>query len=286
MADRELMSWKRFLESSPPGTTAELNQVIGPVAINGMAKIVIADLDLHCDHRGCDGNRRFSNYDVLDMRPSDYLFDFLNFICNNCKENVKKYAVRIVDIRVDGHHRTGTVTKIGEYPAFGQPLPSRVVTMFKEDKDLLFQGRRCENQALGIGAFAYYRRIVEGQKSRLLSEITRVARRLEAPADAIATLERAAKERQFVKALSDARDAIPQSLFIDGINPMMLLHNALSEGLHAGTDEQCLQAATVIRLVLSKLSERISDALEEDEALKAAVKKLESIRQQKQLPPP
>jgi hypothetical protein len=36
-------------------------------------------------------------------------------------------------------------------------------------------GRRAENQGMGIGAFAYYRRVVENQKNRIIAEIKRVA---------------------------------------------------------------------------------------------------------------
>ena len=36
------------------------------------------------------------------------------------------------------------------------------------------KGRRCGNLGLGIGAFVYYRRVVENQKSRILDEIIKV----------------------------------------------------------------------------------------------------------------
>ena len=55
-----------------------------------------------------------------------------------------------------------------------------------------------------------------------------------------------------------AKVAIPESLLINGHNPILLLHNALSEGVHAMTDEQCLELASSIRIVLAELSERIS----------------------------
>ena len=36
------------------------------------------------------------------------------------------------------------------------------------DRDDFLKGRRCENQGLGVGAFIYYRRVVENQKNRIL----------------------------------------------------------------------------------------------------------------------
>jgi hypothetical protein len=54
----------------------------------------------------------------------------------------------------------------------------------------------------------------------------------------------------------------------------MLLHSALSEGLHARTDEQCLEYATCIREVLVELAERVGKLLKEQAGLDAAVTKL------------
>ena len=54
----------------------------------------------------------------------------------------------------------------------------------------------------------------------------------------------------------------------------MLLHSALSEGLHAQTDEECLEVATSIRLVMTELADRISTALKDEAELKQAVSRL------------
>ena len=67
------------------------------------------------------------------------------------------------------------------------------------------------------------------------------------------------------------KDAIPQVLFVDNHNPLTLLHDALSEGIHELSDEECLQLATGIRQLLVSLSERISIALKDETEIKAAV---------------
>ncbi len=88
------------------------------------------------------------------------------------------------------------------------------------------------------------------------------------------TFDQAAQETQFSKAISMVRDAIPQVLFIDGHNPLTLLHNALSEGLHEKTDAECLELATSIRIILTELSERITLALKDEAELKQALSNL------------
>lgn len=92
------------------------------------------------------------------------------------------------------------------------------------------QGRRAENQGLGIGANAYYRRVVENQKGGIIEAILKAARRLDAKSDVIATLEDAAKQNQFTAEVEDIRLAIPEWLLIKGHSPLLLLHNALIEG--------------------------------------------------------
>lgn len=88
-------------------------------------------------------------------------------------------------------------------------------------------------------------------------------------------LDAARKEKQFLKAVKAVRHGIPPSLLIDGKhNPLDLLHSALSEGLHAKTDEECLALATHVRVVLVAFVENAAEALKDDAEVRAAVAKL------------
>jgi len=142
------------------------------------------------------------------------------------------------------------------------------------DRELFLQGRRAELRGLGIGAFAYYRRVVEEQKGRIIEEIGKVALKIKPSRETEELFEKAKAETQFSSAVDLIRSAIPESLLIDGHNPLTLLHSALSEGLHAQTDNECLELATSIRVVLTELAERISTALKEEATLKNAVSRL------------
>jgi hypothetical protein len=156
--------------------------------------------------------------------------------------------------------------------------------MIGPDRDAFLKGRRAEIQGLGIGAFAYYRRVVENQKGRIIEQIAEVATRLGAKGEILTTFEKASKETQFSSAIEAVKDSIPQSLMINGHNPLTLLHGALSEGIHAQTDEDCLEIATSIRVVLTELADRISIALRDHAELKTAVSRLLNRNQTKQAP--
>ena len=73
--------------------------------------------------------------------------------------------------------------------------------LIEPDRDLFLKGRRAESAGLGIGAFTYYRRIVEANKDRLLDEVIRLARHEGVEPSIIKKLESAKSEVSFSKAL-------------------------------------------------------------------------------------
>jgi hypothetical protein len=265
----ESMRFADFLEQIPPGVTVEIEDLFKGISPEASHSLSNTDIQLYCESESCNGIRFFGQQSgrAADATGSQEIF--INFICRNCRSRFKTFALRIK--KATSTTFNGTAMKFGESPPFGPPVPARVISLIGADRDLFLRGRRCENQGLGIGAFSYYRRVVENQKSRLINEIASVAKRLGATPDVLRLFETAAKETQFSRAIDDIRSSIPQVLLIDGHNPLTLLHAALSEGLHGGTDDECLETATSIRVVLTELAERISIALKDENELKLAV---------------
>ena len=88
-------------------------------------------------------------------------------------------------------------------------------------------------------------------------------------------------EIQFSKAVDILRDKIPAKLLIlDGENPLTLLYKPLSRQLHGLTDEECLQQATDIRVVLTALFENIADTLKAQDELHEAATRLKNPKPQ------
>ena len=61
---------------------------------------------------------------------------------------------------------------------------------------------------------------------------------------------------------------------VRGHNPMTLLYQALSDGLHAKTDGECLESAHDIRVVLFEFADRLGQALKDDAELVASIGRL------------
>jgi hypothetical protein len=163
---------------------------------------------------------------------------FLDYLCRHCRKSSKSFALII---RVPPGQERGAVVKLGEWPVFQPYIPSRLSSLVGPDQDLFRKARLSESHGLDIGAFVYYHRVVENQQARLIQEIIKVARRTKSPQEAIIALSEAAEEKQFSKAPAKVKDAVPEVLKVNGQNPLTLLHDLLSDGLHAQTNEECLE---------------------------------------------
>lgn len=264
---------KEFFELSPPGVSVQISGLAEPVS--GMHRVsyrfLLPPLELYCRHESCQGIRFFDSDKELWLEKNDMRQHFVNYTCRNCGETRKAYAVLAL-LAPDGDG--GELYKLGEIPQFGPHTPAKVISLAGKERDYYLKGRKAETQGLGIAAFAYYRRVIENQKDRIFDEIIKVSEKIGADRDLISDLEKAKKETQFAKAVAQVKHGIPQALLISGHNPLTLLHSALSEGLHAQTDEECLQLAQSIRIVLSDFVERVANTLKDTAELNSAVSRL------------
>jgi hypothetical protein len=287
MADNDPISLAEFLETIPPSQTrtiqakfrAERRQRGDQTFLR--LEIAWPEIQLHCTHTNCNGIRFFqpSEGTIVIINDEAASADFVTYTCRNCRQTARLFAVftnAISETQPDGKPAKIRIefAKIGEVPPFGPFTSPRLITLIGPDREVFLKGRRAENQGLGIGAFAYYRRVVEDQKGRIIEKIADAASQIGAPQEMIDTLTAARMETQFSRAIEIIKEGIPDSLKIRGHNPLTLLHSALSEGLHARTDEECLELAQDIRLVLTELADRVSQAVKDDRELNEAVTRL------------
>lgn len=268
------LNFKDFLEITHPSITKIVHDFWKKIARRGGGSLrlcTFSDIRLHC--RRCEGERTFrvpertQHYDWeinrIDLHPV--------YRCGDCSQELKRYALH-VHFAENGDCN---IYKYGEIPAFGIPVPNRLLRLFgKEDSNLFMKGRQCENLGYGIAAFAYYRRVVENHRNDLFDEIIKVCHTVGASAELIDELDAAKNEISFSKSMGKIRTALPDGLLIDGHNPLNALHRALSVGLHNETDEDCLGDAQAVRLVLGELVDRIALLKQENKNLASAVQRL------------
>jgi len=278
---RKPIEWSKFLAEIPPYTNKfvlNLSTSHRQRYESNIYKTTTPTIEIHCDSSKCNGIRFFDSPTDSMIVNFGWKSIFLTYVCRLCRSTVKTFAVTV---RRRADNTSGEAIKMGELPSFGPPVLTRLNEILGEDRELFFKGRRAESQGMGIGAFAYYRRVVENQKDSLIDQIIKVAKRTNSPEGMVKMLESAKNETQFTRAIEIIKDAIPETLKIIGENPLTLLHRPLSGGLHDWSEDECLDEAASIRIVLTDLCEKMGQALKEQTELDEAVKRLKSPREKK-----
>ena len=220
----------------------------------------------------CKGIRTFNTkVSVAQMmsstrhQDSDHTIT-LEYFCGDCKAYRHEFFLRVA----------GDLTwmmKIGQFPAWDVKGDHDTEAMLGSHKVLLQRGLVSESQSYGIGAFAYYRRIVEEIIDQLLIDIGDMLDDDQKSAFGTALAE-VKKTRVAAEKIALVKELLPQSLRPDGMNPLALLHRVLSEGLHADTDEKCMESATHVRNILAFLASRVAANKETGKAFTASMQSL------------
>lgn len=258
-----------LLVDMPPNSVVALEDaVIG----EWQYSLNLPDLQLYCTASSCRRPMIHSCGSSLSPNQGEVYRGFLKYKCNHCRERQYVFAITT---RYDKDNDVVVATKVGQVPGFGPPLSDKMLVLTGADREVFLKGRRSENQGLGIGAFAYYRRVVENQRGRILDLILSTAEKLGLDQSVLEAFEQAKQETQFTKSVELVKDVFPDSLRLTGgHNPLTLLHSALSDGLHAQSDEDCLKYASAIRVVLTALAERVDRVLSDEKEVEEALKTL------------
>lgn len=170
-----------------------------------------------------------------------------------------------------GEIQKTVIQKVGQLPTVEDTLDADLEKWLKaKDKDLYKKGMRSEAHGFGIGAFGYFRRILENNIGNILDEIDAITDSQELRT----AIAEAKKQHNAADRLDIIKDHVPASLMPNGQNVFTILYKALSKGLHQDSDDDCLGAATNIRVCLTFLIKKVNSAKEEAESVKRALKDL------------
>jgi len=170
--------------------------------------------------------------------------------CTSCQEFVRFFILKF-------DPEESYVMKVGQEPPWDISLDRTLEKMLGDHADYYKKGLICESQSYGIGALSYYRRIVEEIIDKLLDEIADLMsgeerdRYLEA-------LEQTKETKITREKIALVKDLLPPILRPDGMNPLSLLHDVLSQGLHQESDEHCIELAMTVREALVFLVNQVA----------------------------
>lgn len=271
-----LQEWKDFLESTPAYVECRFEHLIADITPRGPGTVYglySPRIQLYCE---IDDGVRWCDPGADSIACGEYQTRFVPYMCRDCGRWKKTFAL-ILAPDMKASPKVLTAMKVGEFPPFGSHLSKRLADLLsKTDLELYRKGLRTEREGHGIGAAAYFRRVVDNQWKALVKKLRDAAEKLGTPREKLKVFDEALAQPQFSTAVDMLKDAIPAKLLIlDGRNPLTLLYKPLSVQIHELSDEQCLQQAADIRVVLNETFDNIGRVLRDDETLKAAVTRLQ-----------
>jgi hypothetical protein len=240
---------KEFLEEYPLYRKFKVAEL--PQTTNKLAKV-----RLNMDCPTCQSDQTFAmtnefweNHDYSNYPVKGLVFRTV-YLCTHCQ-----IFERVFYIATDEESKW--LMKVGQYPAWeihGNPLINKLLG---KHADNYKKGLVCESQSYGIGAYGYYRRIIEETIDEMLDEISQllVGDEHSIFSEALVKTKKTVVTQEKIDLV---KDLLPAILRPNGMNPLSVLHSSLSEGLHAASDEACLEQAVVIREVLIFLVNQVA----------------------------
>ncbi len=171
----QTLKFEDLLSKHPPGGVHAITDLGIARSPSSLPILIKPRLKLHCPDSFCNGVRFFDAYQTKRVTLTHkWSRVFLHYSCSNCRSRSKIFAIMA---RWNEAADEGEAVKLGEWPQYGPQVTLGIISILGKNKDLFLMGRRAEIQGLGIGAFAYYRRVIESQKDHMNSSVTQSRRR-------------------------------------------------------------------------------------------------------------
>ncbi len=183
----------------------------------------------------------------------------ITYMCVGCKSFKQHYSIKM--------NGNDTIMKIGQYPPWNISIDKDLKGILGEYEGTYKKGLICESQGYGIGAYAYYRRIIEDIIDELLNQLTEIIDD-ENKEDYLEKVEELKGSHNAKNKIAVVKELLPNSLKLEGKNPLGTLYSSLSTGIHNLNDDETLEIASFIRRILIFLVKEIINHREANKDLK------------------
>ena len=248
---------REFLEEYPLYTEMILCN------IQDINKLEVKIIELYCFK--CEKETPFSVSKKVQEDETGGIIEY-KALCRRCDDVT-------CHIWVDVNEVLDIITKIGQSDISSAYKARDLNEMLGGDQRLFWKGYECEKMAFGLGAFVYYRRIIENNINKLL-EMSRQLLLLRN--EDVSNINRAIKGTRMTNKIKVASEAIPGIIKMHGDNPLKIIAGALGQNIHQGSDRDCLAKAKSIRLALEYIVNNISDEIRRREEYIKSVKQIKS----------
>ncbi|MBP8115648.1 MAG: hypothetical protein KAY50_09845 [Chitinophagaceae bacterium] len=196
-------------------------------------------------------------------------------VCQSCKTNID-FLIKMTSDKSYEECSKGIniyIQKVGQYPPY-EIEPETALQKYLTDEDFANYKKALTTLSVnyGIGSYAYFRRIIENEIKRLIKDIS------ELDFDGSDNVKQAYRnydsDHQMSKLIDTLNLYLPNSFKELGDNPIRLLYEQLSSGIHLETDEECVEKAKQIDILLRYTIRKVNEEKYQLGEVKAAINKL------------
>lgn len=206
-----------------------------------------------------DGLRYGEGAALHDLNSVHRLPNQRYYTCRNCGASQQHYQFIWRE-----KEKYNVFIKVGQYPVLSiEPSPELQKALGSEDSSLYKKSLINFQFGHGIGAVAYFRRVLENKINALLDLIADAARNENASAELLTTLEAVMSSHRVEDKIKVASEVLPAHLKPGGHNPLDKLYAPLSAGLHGESDDQCLPTFADAKFVFEYLFKNLTESNEE-----------------------
>ena len=194
------------------------------------------ELRLYCENEKCKQETWWQTEEGQFF--FNRFIDDAKYVCRNCGKSAVHYYFIWQE-----QDSSNIFLKVGQYPELEERVSENLIKALDgADLKLYKKALRMRNFNLGLAAVAYMRRVIENRMNDILEILHEAAVTHNAPDELLARHEEMKKEKRFSEKVDYAGALLPKHLRPQGKpNPMAILHELASDGLHARSDEDCVE---------------------------------------------
>jgi hypothetical protein len=170
-------------------------------------------------------------------------------LCQDCQKFQRQLLIYGNASRPKNDELKFFIRKIGQYPA-PEVTPDKIFKDFlsKEDIEFYKKAKQILNFNYGIGAFAYFRRIVENEILNITKNL--IDNNQTAKEKLVPALKLFEENHQMKRLIGTLTPFLPKNILVDNENPLNVLYASISDGIHNLTEEECTQRSINIEKLL------------------------------------
>lgn len=200
---------------------------------------------------------------------------FLQGVCQSCNQTID-FILKSTSDKVWEDRKSGIkiyIQKIGQFPGF-EIEPDQLIQKYLTEEDVsnYKKALTCLSVNFGIGAYAYFRRIIENEIKRIIKDISELE--FEGDQNVKQAYFQFEKDHQMSKLIDVINEYIPKSLKELGDNPIRLLYEQLSGGIHEFGEQDCVEKARLIDILLKYVIRKVNEEKYQLKDVKIAMSKL------------